>query len=536
VDLAGLILSDGSPGVEALVAFQAGPTELAPGNYGVIVDSQYDGSLYDIPAGTVLVTTADTNLGNGLSNNDAVEIRTAAGAVIDRFGFPSDPGSGVSIEKARLTGGDHEDNWAASCDGTGSTPGERNCQDENQAGGNAVLGEPCPSGSFDCAGGMVCLVNQFNGSSFCATHCGADDDPCPEDDFTCVPVADFEACVPNDEFREQNGQVGSPCPNGDVDCFSERCLSNPRTRIAFCTDACESHDECPGTMVCANLGPPDAPDLACIPMGLLRQGITGDPCPHGAIDCLSLLCLQPVDEAPYCTVDCGVDAACPPGLSCDVVGDRSVCFVDVPCAGDLDCEADEICEAGDCVPAQCGVGLACPAGQACLDGRCFEVVGTCDAPEALELDVPLEGDSSVLPATHGATCGGGGRGREVVAVLRLDDAARVRLTTEGSAFDTVLHVRTDCADPDSEAACNDDDPELGLQSELVFDAVAAQDYYVFIDAFSEQAGGVFRLLAEVVPADFCGGDADCEPGEICEAGECISLDDGDAGAGEPDAG
>ncbi len=140
-------------------------------------------------------------------------------------------------------------------------------------------------------------------------------------DFYHVPLG---ACVAEAEFREQNGQVGSPCPGGAADCFSDRCLENPRTRLNFCTDRCLEHNECPQSMLCVNIGGFLEFDPVCVPLGLIRDGLTGDPCLNGPVDCVSLLCLTPVEGAPYCTAYCA-ENACPPDFDCVDVGGEDVC-------------------------------------------------------------------------------------------------------------------------------------------------------------------------------------------------------------------
>ena len=151
-------------------------------------------------------------------------------------------------------------------------------------------------------------------------------------DFTCVEVGEgagaLDACVADDHFREQNGQVGSPCPGGGVDCFSELCLENPRGGLDFCSAVCGVDDPCPEDMLCVGVeiaGDPE-PEVAdvCVPAGLVRDGLTGDPCPIGGVDCVSHLCLQPVEGDSYCTTDCSADA-CLPGWACEDVADLRLC-------------------------------------------------------------------------------------------------------------------------------------------------------------------------------------------------------------------
>ncbi len=323
VDLDDLLITDGDA-TDELEPWMEGATVLSPGEFGLIIDRNYDGD-FEIPDDVVVVTVDDATIGSGLTNDDPVEILDAGGQALDSFSFPTDPGDGVSIEKVRLTGGDREGNWLRSCADSGSTPGLKNCSDPNPVGGGNVLGEPCPNGAFDCASSL-CLVNLFSGDAFCGQGCD-DAEECPEL-FQCVDVATaagpLGACVAEAEFREQNGQVGSPCPGGAADCFSDRCLENPRTRLNFCTDRCLEHNECPQSMLCVNIGGFLEFDPVCVPLGLIRDGLTGDPCLNGPVDCVSLLCLTPVEGAPYCTAYCA-ENACPPDFDCVDVGGEDVC-------------------------------------------------------------------------------------------------------------------------------------------------------------------------------------------------------------------
>ena len=120
VDLSNLVIEDtnqssGVTSADALVAFAGGDTVLPAGGYAVIVDPNYE-SQYLVPNGTILMTTPDSTIGNGLSNSsDAVTLYDTDGTtVIDSFSFPADLGNGVSHEKVDYTAGDLATNWGAS--------------------------------------------------------------------------------------------------------------------------------------------------------------------------------------------------------------------------------------------------------------------------------------------------------------------------------------------------------------------------------------------------------------------------------------
>ena len=52
-----------------------------------------------------------------------------------------------------------------------------------------------------------------------------------------------------------------------------------------------------------------------------------------------------------------------------------------------------------------------------------------------------------------------------------------------TTLDTVIYVRGECRNPDTEIACNDDDPTASKVSTLLIPAVEAGVYYIVVDAF-----------------------------------------------------
>ncbi len=126
VDLDGLVLSDGDED-DTLMVFAAGTTIVQPGEYAVVVDPDYDGS-YNIPVGVTVVTTQDTEVGNGLTTADPITLYEPNGStVISTFSYPKDPGDGVSSEMFSMPLGDTNGNWRFSVCPTGSSPGEVHC-------------------------------------------------------------------------------------------------------------------------------------------------------------------------------------------------------------------------------------------------------------------------------------------------------------------------------------------------------------------------------------------------------------------------
>jgi len=127
VELAGLMVSD-TNALDTLQAYDGSVTELAPGEFAVILDAEYAGE-YTLDGASVLLTTTDTSIGNGLSVSNEVELYEADGAhIIDAYRFPANPGNAVSSERVYIWGQlDEEANWEAASCASGSSPGGDNC-------------------------------------------------------------------------------------------------------------------------------------------------------------------------------------------------------------------------------------------------------------------------------------------------------------------------------------------------------------------------------------------------------------------------
>jgi hypothetical protein len=120
-------------------------TFLMAGAFGVVLDSEYAAGSqpYDYPPGTVIMTTGNTTLGDGLTGTDPLTLYGEGGTgsidVMSTYGtpvpaedplgrdddgadgIPSDPGEGQSLQRLMLSGPDQEDNWCMSPGGP--TPG-----------------------------------------------------------------------------------------------------------------------------------------------------------------------------------------------------------------------------------------------------------------------------------------------------------------------------------------------------------------------------------------------------------------------------
>jgi hypothetical protein len=95
-----------------------------------------------------------------------------------------------------------------------------------------------------------------------------------------------------------------------------------------------------------------------------------------------------------------------------------------------------------------------------------------------------------------ASCAERAASPEKLYRLRITRRSRVRLAVS-SEYDAAIHVRSDCADPASEVACNDDHEDN--RHALVEQELDPGTYTVFVDGFREGNEGSFTLDAEVTP-------------------------------------
>jgi hypothetical protein len=132
--------------------------------------------------------------------------------------------------------------------------------------------------------------------------------------------------------------------------------------------------------------------------------------------------------------------------------------------------------------------------------------------------------------TLSASCGGQASGSEMVFVLTPEVAGQVLVSTQGSGFDTVLSVRTECGDANAELVCNDD--SAGLTSEVEFRAQAGVEYAIIVDGYgADDAGEVVLRVAMNRGANAPPDpemDPEMEPApqirmcEECDDGQCVA--------------
>ena len=112
---------------------------MRPFSYCLVIDREYlkpdtiNCQPYQIPDSTLIITTDDTSIGDGLSSNDPLIVFSGLPPCTTSFGtpdlddgFPGDPGDGISWERIDIKGPDSIANWHTCLDTSGGTPGRSN--------------------------------------------------------------------------------------------------------------------------------------------------------------------------------------------------------------------------------------------------------------------------------------------------------------------------------------------------------------------------------------------------------------------------
>lgn len=114
----------------------------------------------------------------------------------------------------------------------------------------------------------------------------------------------------------------------------------------------------------------------------------------------------------------------------------------------------------------------------------------------------------------------GGAGTEKAYEMFIESPVVMVATTDitGTAFDTILYVRTRCGDPETELGCNDNANSMTARSTLTV-ALEPGFYYLVVDGDLATSVGGFQLQVEFFPGlgTPCDASADdaCAPGLVC---------------------
>ncbi len=203
---------------------------------------------------------------------------------------------------------------------------------------------------------------------------------------------------------------------------------------------------------------------------------------------------------------------------------------------------------------EAGTGATCDATVRCrrplvcdatLCAPTPEYVALCAAATPIAIAIPTDmTTTATVSGTAGAaadrfapfTCtnGDGTRlvvtGGEVLYSVTLpagtyDLTARTDVTGTASTDDTIVYLRSDCADPGGELACNDDLSAGGmdLRSRVDVRDLGAGTYHLFVEPFRAGMTVAFSLEVRLRPVLATG--APCDPGQLlnrCAVGACVA--------------
>ncbi|MEE2755586.1 MAG: EB domain-containing protein [Myxococcota bacterium] len=341
-----------------------------------------------------------------------------------------------------------------------STPSGRATSDSTCATGDRI---PCLDrcGVRQCVNGIWSACGQ--GIEFCNDH----DDDCDgqtDEAFYLGSLCSAQLanrCTALGELVCSTNQVGAVCQTGTATASVEVCdgIDNDCDGISdegFDNELCCSLNEhCGPTEHCR--------DGLCVSRTSLNQACSAvTDCPVGSI-CLNAAC----------QAQCSLDADCPATQRCG-------CHTTQP-----DCQ-QRICVANNRMDSSGSIHRSDPA-----DGQ-MQTVNNCI--DAIEMDTfgVYWGSNADSADELDANCGQSGRGSEQVFSFVARDDAMVFLDTSGSEFDTVLSVRTNCGDIDTELYC-DDDGGHGFQSRVEYFARAQTRYFVIVHGFRANLRGAVRL-------------------------------------------
>ncbi len=235
---------------------------------------------------------------------------------------------------------------------------------------------------------------------------------------------------------------------------------------------------------------------------------------------------------------CSEEIDCAEGFSCyhqpDLPGAGSCVAA---CQAPEECRADHLCVEGQCRPRltqecqgddlwtqnSCGYFLnelePCSAqGQGCFEGECRDR----DPGDLCSSAISIHPESQIIEGSLGlivsdafhSSCGAGAQGPDHVYHFHVDE--EMDFTAWALGYDTVLHLRRDCADQESEVACNDDSVPPGSLGSRLTAHLMPGDYFLVLDAYQVETKGEYLLILNF------GGI--CE--EICRPDASSCAEDG----------
>jgi hypothetical protein len=193
-----------------------------------------------------------------------------------------------------------------------------------------------------------------------------------------------------------------------------------------------------------------------------------------------------------------------------------------------------------CDPA--GLLDACQGEALCTSGSCLEpssVADACAAAQGISGSTLFATTLSPGAGTFEGSCAYGRGFTEIVYRVTLAQPSDLRVSTtpmpSSTALDTALYVRSSCADPGTQIACNDNSAPDDVRSTLQLVDLPAGDLFVFVDGSRSGDGfvpfGPVGVDIEIVPivgaGASCGATVDggvpvgrCATGLSCVSGTC----------------
>jgi hypothetical protein len=114
--------------------------------------------------------------------------------------------------------------------------------------------------------------------------------------------------------------------------------------------------------------------------------------------------------------------------------------------------------------------------------------GTCSSPLTVSSSGGTYSGTTSGSSAHSGTCGGS-NAPEKVYRWTPSSSGTWTISTCGSGYDTLLHIRTSCASTSSEIACNDDTSGCSNNgSSITRSFTAGTTYYIFVDGFGSGSG------------------------------------------------